>query len=358
MLTGAAVEMRLATPDDLTGIGCVLPDLGGPQFQERFPEGTVADFCHWKYYGNPTGNAAVGIATDGGHVVSIVAGVPKQVQLGSETVVGFELGDFITSIAYRRQGLFSSLIRLVCQEAAHRGAAFAYVRPNENSFPTLNKGLSFPEVETISECRYVVPSGLIHRKMGISPELLRELGVDWLARRFFLPSSASSVAIESVNRFGKEMDEFWERTRRRYSFLLVRDSTYLNWRYADSPTPYLSWVAHRNGSVTGYLTAFMNRSQTNAQLVDLFCDPEDAETAAALVRTSMETMLAAGVQSIWTWVPQVTADSVCHRFLKRAFPIKTKPQLHMVLRFLDGRLNTPLLPSSGWQLAMGDFDGV
>jgi hypothetical protein len=352
------VEMRLATPDDLQEIGRLLPDLAGLRFQERFPERTVVDFCRWKYDTNPLGRAAVGVAVEGGRVMSIVAGVPKLVQVGSEILLAFEFGDFITVRAFRRQGLFSSLIRLVCDEAARRGAAFAYVRPNENSFPILTMGLSFAEVQSINECRYVVPSGLIHRKAGVSPELLRALGVDWLARRLFLPSSAGSVIIEPVNRFGKEMDKFWERTRRRYSFLVVRDSRYLNWRYSDSPTPYLLWVAHRSGIAAGYLTALMNRSQTEGQIIDLFCHPEDGETAAALLRAGMETMLNAGVQSIWTWIPQATADSVGQRLLKRAFPRRTKPNLHMVMRFLDTRLNASLLPSSGWHIAMGDFDGV
>ena len=91
MLTGAAVEVRLATPDDMEGIGRLLPDFAGPQSPERFPGRTVADFYRWKYYSNLLGHAAVGIATVARHVVSIVAGVPKHVQL-AEIVVAFELG--------------------------------------------------------------------------------------------------------------------------------------------------------------------------------------------------------------------------------------------------------------------------
>ena len=352
MLTGAAVEVRLATPDDMEGIGRLLPDLAGPQFPDRFPGRTVADFCRWKYYSNPVGHATVGIATEGGQVVSIVAAVPKRVQLGSEIVLAFELGDFITTPEYRKRGLFSSLIRLVCDETSQRGAAFAYVRPNENSFPILNKGLGFPEVEKISESRYVVPSGLIRRKVGISPELSRVLGIDQLARRLLLPSSATSVVVESVNRFGQEMDELWESARQRYSFSLARDGAYLNWRYIDSPTPYRSWIARQNGEATGYVIACMNRSQTDGLIIDLFCDPDDSETAAALLRAGMETLLDAGAQSISTWIPETVADSAGQRFLTRAFPRKTKPPLHMALRFLDMRFNSS--PSASERLASRD----
>jgi predicted N-acetyltransferase YhbS len=76
----------------------------------------------------------VGVALDGDRVVSIVAGTPKRVRVGSEEVLAFELGDFITAADHRKRGLFSALIDLVCEAARERGASFAFVRPNDVSF--------------------------------------------------------------------------------------------------------------------------------------------------------------------------------------------------------------------------------
>jgi hypothetical protein len=63
-----SVPIRLAGPDDLEEIGRLLPQVADPQFPERYPKRAIAEFCRWKYFTNPYGDAAVGIAVDGGHV--------------------------------------------------------------------------------------------------------------------------------------------------------------------------------------------------------------------------------------------------------------------------------------------------
>ena len=171
MALDTSVEIRLAGPQDLKEIGRLLPDVAGALFPERFPGQTAADFCRWKYFMNPIGDAAVGVAVKENRVISVVSATPKRIEVNSEVLLAFELGDFITDSQYRKTGLFSSLIHLVCTEAAKRGAGFVYVRPNEISFPILTKSLSFVEAQKIDARRYVAPSGLIYRKIGLSPKV-------------------------------------------------------------------------------------------------------------------------------------------------------------------------------------------
>jgi GNAT superfamily N-acetyltransferase len=358
MSTITAIPTRLAGPDDLEQIGRLLPLVAGPQFPERYPGRTIAEFCHWKYFTNPAGNAAVGVAVDGQKIVSLAAGVPKQVKLGSETVVAYELGDFITDPGYRKRGLFSALINLVCAEAVRRGAAVTYVRPNEDSFRILAPGLNFIEARRIDERRFLVPSGLVHRKTGLPPALPRALGADWLARQFLLPPRPVSVKVERASRFGEDINALWDAAREQYAFTLVRDSSYLNWRYADCPTPYQIWIAHRDTRPAGYVVSFASPSQPIAYLIDLFTLPNDSDAASALLRTAIDSLLADGVQVIYTWTVQASASSAGHRMLKRACAAALRPHLHLAIRFLNDRLDASRLPADGWQLAAGDFDGI
>jgi len=223
MVTGSGVQVRFACLEDLEQIGNLLPDLAGPLFPERFPGRSVADFCRWKYFSNPTGEAIVGIAVDGPRVVSLATAVPKRVQVGSGVLLIFELGDFITAPDYRNRGLFSSLIDMVCGEAAQRGASFAYVRPNPSSFRILVKGLSFLEARKMDQRRYLVPSGFLHRRTGIPRAVASALGIDWITRHLLLPSADRSITVEPVTHFGDEIDELWASVRHLYSFSLVRD---------------------------------------------------------------------------------------------------------------------------------------
>jgi len=358
MVTDQGVDIRFARPDDLDEIGRLLPEVAGPLFPERFPGRTVAEFCRWKYFENPAGGAVVGIAVSGAQVVSIVAAVPKRVRVGSETLLAYELGDFITASEFRKRGLFSNLIQMVCEEAGKRQAAFVYVRPNSISFPILSKTLSFLEVQKIDERRYLVPSVVIHRKTGIPAALTRGLGADWLANRILMPSSGSAIAVTGTTRFDKDMDEFWENTGRKYSFALVRDRQYLNWRYVDSPTRYLLWIARRDGQTTGYAIGFQHQSEPTGSIVDLFTDPADKDSSGALLRAGMQSMLAAGAQSVYTWTLQSGVESAGAHFLRRAFPVAAKPHLHLAMRFLDPCFTPSRLPLHGWQIAAGDFDGT
>lgn len=358
MATDSSVRLQFAGVEELESIGRLLPDLAGPFFAERFPGKNVAEFLHWKYFTNPLGDAAVAVAMDGARVVSVVAAVPKQVRVGSEVRIAFELGDFITASDFRKRGLFSSLIEMTSAEAAKRGAAFVYVRPNPISFRLLSPGLKFIEAQKLDLRRYSVPSGVIHRKTGIPDSVLRGLGVNLIAEKLALPPLDTDVAIEPVTRFECDTDEFWASVEQKYSFTLKKDSSYLNWRYVDCPTPFVMWIARRNGRVAGYLVAFLSQGEAVGYVADLFTDPEDDGAAGTLMRTAMDKLLAKGAQTVYTWAPQSGGESASTRLLQRTCKWITPPHLHVAMRFVDEKMDAVKLPDGGWHLAMGDFDGV
>jgi GNAT superfamily N-acetyltransferase len=349
--------IRLARPEDQPSIVELLPELDGASYSERFPGKTCLDFVRWKYSGNPAGEAAVGVALDGHRVVSIVAGTPKHVRIGTDEVLAFELGDFITAADHRKRGLFSALINLVSEAARDRGASFVYVRPNDVSFPILESRLGFVEPRKLEQRRYVVLSGAIERKLGIPGGLVRALGVDAFMRRRALGSAPSSITVEPVRRFIEANDRLWNTTRSEYNFCQVRDSSYLNWRYVDSPTPYWLWAARRGDDMAGYLVAFATRKKPLATIVDFFTHPADDEAASALLSVAFTAMLQAGVQVIQAWTLQSGAQAAPTRLLQRACMFVDQPLLHVAMRPLAGQTWPRDLPGSGWHLTGADFDG-
>jgi predicted N-acetyltransferase YhbS len=352
-----ALNIRLACPEDLESVSQLLPELGGPHYGERFPGKTSYEFCRWKYTANPAGDAAVGVALDGDRVASVVAGTPKRVRVGGEVVLAFELGDFITANSYRNRGLFSKLINLVCDSARQRGAAFAYVRPNDLSFPILVSRLSFIEARKIDARRYVVPSAAIERKFGIPAVIPRALGADWILRRMVVRDVSTSVRVEPVTRFDNGVSQLWTRLQDCYQFSLVRDSHYLNWRYIDCPTPYSVWVANRDREVVGYLVALAGSAQPLGTFLDLFTHPEDEDAASALLRVAIGALEQKGLQAIYAWTLQDGAEAATVHTLARACFLVEKQPLHLAIRFLNDVLSVRGLPSSDWQLTIGDFDG-
>jgi Acetyltransferase (GNAT) domain len=359
--------VRLAEAADLARIAPFLVPLGGELFGERFPDGTAEDFYRWKYFGNPLGNAIVGIATAGDLVVSVVAATPKRIWISGKAVLGYELGDFLTDGNYRKMGLFSQLIDMVCREAGARGAALVYVRPNDVSFPILVGKLGFQEAQRIDARRFVIPSYMLSRKTGIPANLLRLSGMDWLIkRRNILRLPEGAISVVPIERFGEEIDQLWQRASAGYDFALERDSSYLNWRFSDCPTPYKMWLAIRNAQAAGFLITSADRTSPTGAVVDLFSERSDLEVVRALLASGVDELLKNGAQLISTWTLRSSAadsgtksaPSAAHKLLQRAFPLRRKQHLHLAFKILLPQTFTLPLPSQRWHFTLGDSDGA
>lgn len=357
--TSLNLEVRLAEPTDLRQIAAFLLPLGGPSFAERFPGRTPHDFYRWKYFRNPLGDAIVGIAAAGNSIVSVVAATPKRIWLSGKVVLAYELGDFLTDENYRKQGLFSRLIELVCRKADNCDASFVYVRPNDVSFSILAGKLAFFEAQRLDARRLIIPSHALSRKTGIPASLLRLSGMDTFLRSRCVPRfPQGAVTVVSVRRFGEETDHLWAKASADYNFALVRDSSYLNWRFSDCPTPYKMWQALRNGHTVGFLVASAHRTVPAAAIVDLFTESNDVEAVRGLLATAMGSLLSSGIQLISTWTLRGSAESAAHAFLQRAFPFRRNQHLHLAFRILRSQEATLPLPSQKWHFTLGDSDGA
>ncbi len=348
--------IRFATRDRLPAIADFLPALAGPHFAERFPGHTACDFFDWKYFRNPSGEAIVGIAESSGRVVATVAAVPTRLQLDDRIVSAYNLGDFLTATDFRNQGLFSRLIDLVCTEAAARGAALAYVQPNENSYPILSRR-GFQEPHRFVLRRFLVPSRILTRKLGIPLRVARYVGFDSLALHVSLPRWRDrSVIIEPATAFDPSMDHFWESARRGYDFLVARDRDRLQWRFADTPTPFRIHVARRGGELAGYIVTFVSRATAEAHIVDLFTHADDRGAAVELLRLGLEDLTREPVKAVYAWTLATPTSSMIDGLLCRALRFTWAP-FHFAVRSL--RLSaSPDLPHERWHLMAGDFDGV
>ena len=103
---------------------------------------------------------------------------------------------------------------------------------------------------------------------------------------------------------------------------------------------------------------FVSPGERIGHIVDLFTEAGDKEAAGALLRIAMDAMLAHDVQSVHTWTLKTGAISAGTRLLRRACPLVYEPFLQVAMRFLDKSFTGGQLPSTGWQLTAGDFDGI
>jgi GNAT superfamily N-acetyltransferase len=110
--------------------------------------------------------------------------------------------------------------------------------------------------------------------------------IKWLSRA--KPDSGCDDKIElvEVKSFEGELDQFWNRVRRGYPAIFVRDSRFLNWRFVKSPDlHYRCFIARRSDECVGYLV--LRRSMLEelpaGHIVDFLVAPGDARAFECLI---------------------------------------------------------------------------
>jgi hypothetical protein len=232
------------------------------------------------------------------------------------------------------------------------------VQPNDVSFPILSRRLGFHEPRRIESRRFLLPSRLLEKRTRLPGALFRLMGVDTVVRRKAIGRpAAGGLEVIKTTGFDDEADALWEEVSPAFSLSIVRDSAYLNWRYAKSPTPYQIWEARRQGALAGFTVAFASLHHKVAYLLELFTGQHDLEASRALIAASFDELLQQGVGAIYAWTLRCPDRCAAQRVLATACPFVEKSKLHLAMRFLGSDLGPEHLPEAAWQFAAGDFDG-
>jgi GNAT superfamily N-acetyltransferase len=256
----------------------------------------------WLYTANPAGPCQLWVAEEmgTGRIIAARPVFPWRVRAGHRELVVAQAGDAMTHPAFRRQGVFTSLVQAVWSELQGQGVPFSFSFSNAGALSVYRKtavgdGSRAGTHEVLRFRRLVYPLswGLI---LGRTPALRGLFAWLDLPNRAFQHrhlTLSKHLSVFRVDRFDAEFDDLWTRTAPQDGVLTVRDSRYLNWRFVDPPTgafPVLGLRSH--GELVGYI-AFEVDAQGNGWIADLFGLP-NAEIVAALLRASLGAMLEMG----------------------------------------------------------------
>ncbi|MFW9975141.1 MAG: GNAT family N-acetyltransferase [Candidatus Thorarchaeota archaeon] len=221
------------------------------------------EYWRWEYESNPTGLRTICIAEGkDGTLAGHYALMPLRMKVGTREFSGAQSVDTFTHHEYRRLGIFVTLANAVYEMAAQKGVSVFYGFPSDSSYPGFVEKLDWIRVTTIDKMNkaLTLPSiamsafGTI-RKHGPRPfaSLLYKLVLGWKKRRK-LRSDKPGLVVKRIKRFDKDVDKLWENIATQDEIRVVKDSTYLNWRYVKKPeNTYMIFRVHVNQSILGYL---------------------------------------------------------------------------------------------------------
>jgi hypothetical protein len=200
---------------------------------------TNSDYWEWKYFKNPVGRAFSTLALINGKIVGQLGAIPARFSVGGREVIGAQEVDAAILEDHRRFDVFLHMIALGKKFYLNANVEFSFGFSNEH---TTEIGQAL----------------LQKKKFGPIPRLVKVLDIGPLLRQRFSMNTLSRILspagnimlriihsekitipegmqIERVNRFDGRFDTFWNRIKEDYPVMMVRDSTYLNWRYVDAP---------------------------------------------------------------------------------------------------------------------------
>lgn len=302
-------------------------------------ERPLADW-RWKFFENPAGQQIMLAVTEAGEVVGQYAGVPAWAAKGGRRYLLSQAVESMVDDRFRRglknPGLQARLVKRFYEE---------FMGPDKGA---MAYGFPIPVY-----CRYLVRTGVctvLHRVV----QLERELNGEKRARTGRLTSWR--YRIEQVPRFPSVVDDLWQRCQRELPLAIIRDSRYLNWRYADRPdVPYAMLLAtdRWTGRAAGLAVVRLGfEGRPAALLMDWLVPERQSRLDEALLHHCEVLAAASGHGRIEAWFPEYASQ---FRFLRARGYVPTPTQYEIVVEPFRPELSREWVQGH-WHYTMGDAD--
>jgi GNAT superfamily N-acetyltransferase len=338
------------------------------QFRKAFWEAqetgrsSEPEYYEWKCFKNTYQPGEMWLAEDGDTVVGMKSMVPRRMKVLGAEAAGAETGDTFTHPGYQRRGIFTGLF-----EAAkrHRGLDtrldFIYGLPNEISLLGYERKLDYAQVpvKVRSLALPLNPRLVLQTKVPAFLAAILSPAVRLFYRTAFKIGTRSSVKSEVKlgiePAFPEDIGAVWEQVSRNYDVSVVRDKSYLEWRYVTNPDAYSIFIARDGGGASlGYLvTRFHGGTLPTGYVCDFLTLENDPDIFRALLAGAVADFSKKGAALALAYaVKGGFYDRLMRRagFLPRAGHIIITYNSELGRRVLSGNYR--------WHFTMGDSDHV
>lgn len=274
---------------------------------------------HWLYKENPAGQCWICMANDGGKIAGQTAVIPIVIKIGTMNVLSSQEVDAMTHPDYRGQGMYKCLALRAYSEAAKSGVHTRFQFPNDASYPIGTKKLDWIKMPNMNIMLKVFNwnSAL---KLKVNNLYLRII-IATVARIIFnkiifrthrLPV-IDGLTITKIKSWDDRVDKLWANVSSQYQIMVVRDKSYLNWRYSAPDVNYSIFAAEKTGEICGYLVLqhTIQRGLKISHIFDLIAQSEDI--MQYLVAKAVEECQQKGIDIIRY---PLIANKIYHRILK------------------------------------------
>jgi GNAT superfamily N-acetyltransferase/ribosomal protein S18 acetylase RimI-like enzyme len=216
----------------------------------------------WQYRDNGTDTFIITLAEgEGGELAGQYALRPTRMKIGDKTRLGTLSLDTMVHPDYRRQGMFTKTAKHAYQTAKQLEVPLTYGFPNQNSYHGFVHRLEWvdlcgrlPVFVRILKLENVLSKRIDSKLVRSVVKFLGDisLGLFYRFRRGGdLPPGHKLTEVSSLD---ERVDRLWEEAAADHEILVVRDQSYLNWRFVENPTEsYTIFICEQGQEVAGYV---------------------------------------------------------------------------------------------------------
>ena len=307
-------------------------------FRHVFRQPRELAHWRWKFAANPAGQQIVLAVADDGRIVGQFAALPARATGPTGPFVLAQGIDHMVDPEFQKRGVFAALTRHFARlflPPARDAVFYSYPLAHKHSID-----------QRIGDAELVHPVRALRFDLG-NAEPWRDA-----------PGAASwRHRVRRVERFPAALDRLWERALRpEAGVTIVKDASYLNWRYADCPdVAYVRLLAESR--LTGRpLGAAVLRlgwfAEPIAPLVELLVPSRDAAVLRLLLGACHDLAREQGLWSVKAWLPRGTAlhaPVVALGYVEEETPF-------LLTRIADPDRVRAAAMRARWSYSMGDSD--
>ena len=358
--TAKSFEIRSYHPGDEDAI-CAL-------FERVFgkPMGATESIRHWQweFLENPLKETFIKLAWDNEMLVGQYAASPVQMYTDEGNITAALSHDTMTDPQYGGHGIFRNTAEALYNDQKKAGHNFIYGFPNRNSIHGFIKNLNW---------RQIMPAPVHIRPVRISKNISRRIFHSEQSSSpkdkedvFCNPSAlfadkSGRYKLHIEKEFGDWADELWLRCCDQHRLWVIRDKTYLNWRYVKKPENKYNILSVWQGfQPVGYVViACMDMNFGNTVFImDFIVDLNFQNAADLLIRYVVKT--AKVNECAFASVLLTPGSKYRHIFRKKLFlplPESLFPQpLYFGARCFEPSINKLVHDPKAWSLSWGDND--
>ncbi len=300
------ITYKYLKEDELNGISRLIKSMKKQSDDILYIRNNSIEYYQWMYFNNPAGDAVIASAWHKGVLIATFALAPKKALInGTEMIFGKPM-DMFTDPDYQGLSIMSVLTKMVFEEAYKKGIDAWFINPSGNSYPIFKNKWGYKELFEMF-FRYRILNLKILAST-IKTEKSKKAALK--AAAFFGNPFVSlkrnknyKYDIQKTEYFDQRFDELWERAKKDYKNAIVRDSTYLNWRYNENPDKYDPYILLSGGKIYGYVVTknTLRRGVKTGEIMDIFYDRDLPDAGHELLLYAQERLYEQGCGVCQAW---------------------------------------------------------